>query len=286
MRVSDVWRWSGLLVLLVLLAGCGTGKTYVQYYDYPPHGDPNEVISSAPVAQSPPPKASVSDRGWKERVLTEQELSRISASDPDLSPSVVRQILSKLNARAPYYLDEDIKAGRPIKVPNNIQAYRNWSPLPSYIPEVKDAPQFILIAKDVYYLGWYKNGKMIGDTYICVGREDDWTRAGLYAVREKDENHVSRSYKNAFGVQAPMPNALRVYEHVWVHTGDIEHGNCSHGCINLPLMPSQELFKWAKIGTPVLIVESTKEVRPILAQESSRRLLFAEESDPHRNNER
>ncbi len=284
MKTAGMWRWSGLLVLLVFLAGCA--KTYVQYseYDFPVHSEGHDNFATAPRAQPPARKAATTDRGWTERVLTERDLARISAADPELSPSVVKQILSKLNARAPYYIDDDIKAGRPIKVPNNFAAFKEWSPLEHYLPELKDIPQFILIAKDVYYLGWYQYGKMVGDTYICVGKEDDWTRAGLYSVREKDAEHISRSYKNAFGVPAPMPNALRVYEHVWVHTGDIEHGNCSHGCINLPLMPSQALFNWAKIGTPVLIVNSRNDIRPILAQERSRRMLFAE--DPHRDNER
>lgn len=270
--MTDVPRGLGLLALALLLSGCALGKTSISYEfppDYAGHDEPASVYSPAPYGSVP--RGTATGR-VSVRVVTEQELSRVSAKDPQLSPSAIKQILSKMNARAPYYIDEDIKAGRPIKAPDDYEAFKDWTPLPRALPEVAGVPKFILIAKDVHYLGWYANGRMVGDTYICVGKEDDWTRAGLHLVRERDANHVSRSYTNAYGVPAPMPYALRAYEHVWIHTGDIERGNCSHGCINLPLMPSKELFAWANVGTPVLIVNSLKEVRPVLAQDRSRML--------------
>ena len=274
-------RWFGVLLSLTLLSACG--KTYVAY-EIPPEPEVSSQYSyaqeSAPAASRKTPAA-----GWSVRVVTKQELQRVSEKDPELSPSVSKQILANLNARAPYYIEDDIEAGRPIKAPNDFEAYRNWTPLRRRIPQISDVPQFILIAKDVYFIAWYDHGKMVGTSYICVGKEDDWTRAGLYTVKEKDADHVSRSYKNAYGVPAPMPFALRAYEHVWIHAGDIEHGNCSHGCINLPLMPARELFNWANVGTPVLIVQSMKEVDPILAQDKSG-LMFSDRQSPYRNGDK
>lgn len=261
-------RWFGLLFSLALLSACAKPQVA---YEFPDDAAAHEQYSY--VQEKSPITRKAPAQGWTVRVVTKEELERISKNDPELSPSVSRRILANLNARAPYYIEEDIEAGRPIKAPNDFHAYKEWTPLRRRIPQIADVPQFILIAKDVHFIGWYENGKMVGTSYICIGKEDDWTRAGLYLVREKDEKHVSRSYKNAYGVPAPMPYALRAYEHVWIHAGDIERGNCSHGCINLPLTPAKELFDWASVCTPVLIVQSMKDVDVVLAQDKARILL-------------
>ena len=110
---------------------------------------------------------------------------------------------------------------------------------------------------------------MIDDTHICIGKKPEWTKAGLYRIVEKDVDHVSGSYRNAYGSPALMPFAMRIYERVWIHGGDITGGYCSHGCINLPLDAAAELFKWAEPGTLVLIVESLEDLHQTLARHSA-----------------
>jgi len=210
-----------------------------------------------------------SNETWTKRVISEKELERISQRDQDLSPSTTLRILAKLNARDFDYLAQDIREGKPIKVPNDFHAFKNWTPLHKYLPDVADLPKFILIVKDMPYIGWYERGKLAGDSYICVGKVEGATRLGLYTIKEKDVSHVSRSYTNAWGVPAPMPWALRVYDTVWIHAGDIVSGYCSHGCINLPLFPAMKLFDWATPGTPVLVVDSLGAVPSVLANNRS-----------------
>jgi hypothetical protein len=188
---------------------------------------------------------------------------------------VIRHILSRINAKAAYYIEEDIRDGSPLIVPNDLRAYKKWSPLDHYIPEVAEVSKFILIVKDEYFLGWYEDGRLVGDSHVCIGKEDGWTRAGIYTVREKDADHISRSYTNAYGEPAQMPWALRIYEHVWIHAGDITQGDCSHGCINLPVFVAPKLFGWADRGTVVMIVESLDDVETVLAKNRSNCLLFA-----------
>jgi hypothetical protein len=67
-----------------------------------------------------------------------------------------------------------------------------------------------------------------------------------------------------------MPFALRIYERVWIHAGDIGAGNCSHGCINLPVMAAMDLFRWAKLGTTVVIVDSLSDLEKALGEELNR----------------
>lgn len=218
--------------------------------------------------------------GWTTRVITNGELDRMDSRDWDLSPSLRKRILARLNVRDPDYIAEDIKRGKPLKVPDDFSSFKNWTPLQKYIADVADLPKFILVVRDIPFIGWYERGRLVGDTYICIGKQDYWTRDGLYTVREKDIDHVSRSYPNAYGEPAPMPWALRIYEHVWIHAGDITGGYCSHGCINLPIFPAMRLFDWATPGTLVLIVDSLGEVPTIIARNRGNCSLFASHCIP------
>ncbi|MCE5243333.1 MAG: L,D-transpeptidase [Syntrophobacteraceae bacterium] len=218
------------------------------------------AISTPPSPQQAPPRADTSDTSWVRRTITEEELWRISEKDPDLSPVVCRQILARLNAKAHYYISEDIRRGVALKVPNNFSAYKQWSPLPGNLPQLRNIPKFILVAKDIPFLGWYENGRLMGDTMACIGKDGQATVPGLYRILEKDADHISRSYTNSFGRQAWMPWAMRLYEAVWIHAGDITGAQCSHGCVTLPLKPAEDLFHWADLATAVLVVDSLEDL--------------------------
>jgi hypothetical protein len=205
---------------------------------------------------------------WTQRVITEKELQKISEKDMDLSPSASLRILAKLNARDFDYIAQDIRDRKPLKVPNDFAAFKDWTPFNKYIADVSDLPKFILVVKDLPHIGWYERGRLVGDTYICVGKVEGTTKEGLYTVQEKDVDHRSRSYPNAFGEPAPMPWALRIYGTVWIHAGDIASGYCSHGCINLPIFSAEKLFDWASPGTPVLVVDSLGAVPSVFSSKS------------------
>jgi lipoprotein-anchoring transpeptidase ErfK/SrfK len=200
------------------------------------------------------------DMGLTKRTISEKELSSLCENDPDLTVMKCLEILSRLNTKAIHYIQEDMKKGKPLKTPNDFTAYKNWTPLPSHIPAAANIPKFILIVKNEPFLGWYDHGSLLDDTLICIGKKWDWTKAGVYKVEEKDENHFSMSYPDASGRPAAMPFALRIYERVWIHAGDISTGNCSHGCINLPVMAAMDLFRWAKLGATVVIVDSLSDL--------------------------
>lgn len=271
----------------MLTMGCSANRAMVQedqFYNYPVRGIRSSTVAttvSSPAPQAKSEPKGPLDKGLKMRSISEQEIQRISSKDPELSPSVIRHILSRINAKAAYYIEDDIRDGRPLIVPNDLRAYKKWSPLDHYIPEVSEIPKFILIVKDEYFLGWYEEGRLVGDSHICIGKEDGWTREGVYSVKEKDPDHISRSYTNAYGQPALMPWALRIYEHVWIHAGDITQGNCSHGCINLPVFIAPKVFEWADRGTVVVIVESLDDVEPMLAKNRSNCTLFAKSCRLH-----
>ncbi len=251
------------LVLLLLISGCAT--THV---DTGQIESINDETQTAPVAVQPvkapsPPKAAAKpapkDLVTVRRVITESEVRKLQKKDPDLEFYRCIEILCRINKKDKEYIRADMKRKRPLRVPKNFSAYKDWSPLPQKIAGAGKFPKFILVVKDIPFLGWYQNGKLVGDTYIGIGRMNAWTKRGLYSVSAKDPWHMS-TYPNAYGNPSVMPNALHIYERVWIHTGDVIGPNCSHGCINVPITPAERLYGWADVGTAVLITQSLKDL--------------------------
>jgi hypothetical protein len=191
---------------------------------------------------APPRQLPVRDMGYTERTLTGDELRRVAAQDPALSTDACLEILARLNHKDRFYVQEDIKNGRSLSVPNDFLAHLGWTPLPSQLPRLAGTPKCILVVKDLAFLG--------------IGKKPSWTRPGLHRVIEKDIDHVSGKYRSAYGYPSFMPYALRIYGGVWIHGGDVTGAYCSHGCINLPLDAAEKLYAWANPGTLVVIVES------------------------------
>jgi hypothetical protein len=270
MRDSPFRLQTGVLVIFLFLA-MGGGSASAQMRP----GFPVAEETQRPAADfrngAPARDRQAQNFTWRMRVISDREINSISRRDPELSPSAIRKILARLNVRAPYYIEEDIQKGRPLKVPNNFSAFKHWTPLPKRIPEIAHIPKFILVMKDIPYVGWYEKGQLVGDTHACIGRMQGWTKSGVYRVLDKDVDKFSRSYKNAYGDPAPMPWALRIYGLVWIHAGDITGGNCSRGCINLPMFPAMALFDWAQKGTPVLVAESMYDLERVIAHNRARR---------------
>lgn len=274
MKILPVWRLLGAFLALNALWTWGADYAPAQNASGP-SAPGTSFQGTGNIQRKSPTAVNRLDMGWTERVITERELEKLSRKDPELSPSTARAILARLNNRAKYYIKEDIENGRPLKVPNNFSAFKYWSPMPVYISEVSDVSKFILVVKDIPFIAWYENGKLIGDAEICIGKKEGLTQAGVYRVENKDADHISRSYPNAFGEPAPMPWALRIYDHVWIHAGDIAKGYCSHGCINLPLMPAADLFKWADSRTVVIVAESLNSLAQVFRQNRSNCTLYA-----------
>ncbi|MEN6441753.1 MAG: L,D-transpeptidase [Syntrophobacter sp.] len=258
-------RWVGFLCVLLMLSGCATRQVDMQQAEnLPPYWeDLPEVrpVERPPVGPSkqPPKKTTKQQPALVKRVVTEKELRSLEQKDPDLHFNRAVEILSRLNGKDKEYIRDDIKRKRAITVPRDFASYKEWSPLPATIAGTGHLPKFIVIVKDICFLGWYEKGKLVGDTYVCIGKMNTWTKRGIYRIKDKDLNHMS-TYPNAYGDPSLMPFALHIYDRVWIHAGDVIGRNCSHGCINVPLFTADKLYGWAQLGTPVLITESLKNL--------------------------
>jgi hypothetical protein len=244
--------WSLAIILLVFFIGCESKRQASR--------SAQRAMSQHQVNLERTDREEVPDGGLKTRVVTTEELLSIHRKEPNLTPSACKEILARLNTKAPYHISDDIREGRPLKVPNDFRAYRDWTPLPKEISELARVPKAILIVMEQYpFMGWYERGMLVADTYACIGKAGEETEAGVYRVKDKDPDKVSLSYKNPYGQPAMMPWALKIYGNVWIHAGDVTDAYCSHGCIILPPDPAQDVYHWSDMGTLVLVVESVND---------------------------
>ena len=99
----------------------------------------------------------------------------------------------------------------------------------------------------------YENGKQVFGARISSGKKGHETPTGTFKVLQKDRNHRSNLWPKPDG-GARMPYMLRIsWSGVAMHQGYVPNHPASHGCIRVPRRAARNLFKWADIGTPVLV---------------------------------
>src|SRR5262245_44654179 len=87
-----------------------------------------------------------------------------------------------------------------------------------------------------------------------TGRE---TPAGIFAVLEKDKDHHSSMYDDAW-----MPNMQRItWNGLALHGGPLPGYAASHGCVRMPYGFAQKLFNKTRIGMRVII--SPNDAAPV-----------------------
>jgi hypothetical protein len=100
-----------------------------------------------------------------------------------------------------------------------------------------------------------------------TGRE---TPAGVFALLEKDKDHHSSMYDDAF-----MPNMQRItWNGIALHGGPLPGYAASHGCVRMPFGFAEKLFDKTQIGMRVII--SPENAEPV---EFSHPSLFVPNAD-------
>src|SRR3982074_1709143 len=101
-----------------------------------------------------------------------------------------------------------------------------------------------------------------------TGRE---TPAGVFAVLEKDEDHHSSLYDDAW-----MPNMQRItWNGIALHGGPLPGYAASHGCVRMPYGFAEKLFEKTRIGMRVIIAPN--DAAPV---EFSHPALFMPTAEP------
>jgi len=157
--------------------------------------------------------------------------------------------------------------GMTIKVPDNMDDIRSYSPLPQFYEPAKHHDKYILVSLTEQWLGAYEFGKLKFSNPAATGRTGFETPTGIFRILARDKNHTSSLYKTDNDEeQYPMDNAMQFYiapDNVgyWLHARDLPGRPASHGCIGLfdeemqnrmfdtpekpVLMDSQKLYTWA-----------------------------------------
>src|SRR6516165_10176489 len=100
---------------------------------------------------------------------------------------------------------------------------------------------------------------------VSTGTTERETPAGVFAIIEKQKDHHSTLYDDAW-----MPNMQRItWNGIALHGGPLPGYAASHGCVRMPYGFAEKLFDKTRIGMRVII--SPNDVAPV---EFSHRALF------------
>jgi len=92
---------------------------------------------------------------------------------------------------------------------------------------------------------------------VSTGVKERETPAGVFAVVEKDKDHHSTMYDDAW-----MPNMQRItWNGLALHGGPLPGYAASHGCVRMPFGFAEKLFDKTRIGMRVIV--SPEDAAPI-----------------------
>src|ERR1700739_3497504 len=92
---------------------------------------------------------------------------------------------------------------------------------------------------------------------VSSGQSERETPAGVFSVLQKDKDHHSNLYDDAW-----MPNMLRItWNGIALHGGQLPGYPASHGCVRMPYDFAEHLFDKTEIGMRVII--SPNDAAPV-----------------------
>ena len=157
--------------------------------------------------------------------------------------------------------------GMTIKVPEDLDMVRDYTPLPREYEPARNHDRYILIDMEEQWLGAYEYGKLKFSFPAATGKPGFETPIGLYRADARHRNHTSSLYKTEDeSAQYPMDYAIRFHvgaDNVayWIHARDLPGRPASHGCVGVydeamqnrifkfpekpVLVDSKRLYDWA-----------------------------------------
>lgn len=129
--------------------------------------------------------------------------------------------------------------GMTIKVPENIEDIRNYTPMPGFYEPARRHAKYIYLSVPEQWLGAYEYGKLAFSMPAATGIEGHLAPTGLFKAIGYHRKHVSSLYKTAKGdIQYPMDYAILFFIDkenylYWIHARDLPGRPASHGCIGV-----------------------------------------------------
>ncbi len=124
-------------------------------------------------------------------------------------------------------------------------------------PRVAGEPIMAIVSIKSQQVTFYDADGWIMRAPVSTGVKERETPAGVFAVIEKDKDHHSTMYDDAW-----MPNMQRItWNGVALHGGPLPGYPASHGCIRMPYGFAEKLFDRTWIGMRVII--SPNDAAPV-----------------------
>src|SRR5205807_10539002 len=142
---------------------------------------------------------------------------------------------------------------------------RPAQPIESTAPRATGEPIMAIVSIKSQQVTFYDADGWIFRQPVSTGVAGRETPAGVFAVIEKDKDHHSTMYDDAW-----MPNMQRItWNGLALHGGPLPGYAASHGCVRMPFGFAEKLFDKAWIGMRVII--SPDDAAPV---EFSHKALF------------
>jgi lipoprotein-anchoring transpeptidase ErfK/SrfK len=129
--------------------------------------------------------------------------------------------------------------GMTIKIPENMEDIRDYTPMAATFEKAREHPKYILLNVTEQWLGAYEFGRLVFSMPAATGLEGHLTPTGLFRAEAYHRRHTSSLYKTHKGdAQYPMDYAIRFHidkEQVsyWIHARDLPGRPVSHGCVGV-----------------------------------------------------
>ena len=134
---------------------------------------------------------------------------------------------------------------------------RSASPTEMTAPRQAAQPIMAIVSIKSQRVTFYDADGWIFRAPVSTGTKDRETPAGVFAVIEKNKDHHSSLYDDAW-----MPNMLRItWNGVALHGGPLPGYAASHGCMRMPYDFAEKVFDKAPMGMRVII--SPDDAEPV-----------------------
>lgn len=134
---------------------------------------------------------------------------------------------------------------------------RRAQPAETTAPREAGEPIMAIVSIKSQQVTFYDAEGWIVRAPVSTGVKERETPAGVFAIVEKDKDHRSTMYDDAW-----MPNMQRItWNGLALHGGPLPGYAASHGCVRMPYGVAEKLFDKTRIGMRVII--SPDDAAPI-----------------------
>ncbi|MBV8837854.1 MAG: L,D-transpeptidase family protein [Alphaproteobacteria bacterium] len=129
------------------------------------------------------------------------------------------------------------------------------APAETVAPRTAGEPIMAIVSIKSQHVTFYDAEGWILKAPVSTGVGGRETPAGVFAVIEKDKDHHSTMYDDAW-----MPNMQRItWNGIALHGGPLPGYAASHGCVRMPYGFAEKLFDKTRIGMRVIIAPNDPE---------------------------